>query len=304
MTTIKVGRAGSPELEALLKRWGNWQRAESITPITVHDRAQFIRRWAARGVDPVTAEPEDVVNYLATLNTAATRQVYFYIFRAWFKWLLVTRQREDNPMVYVSTPRGVRRRPRPVATAQLELLLGTRMKSRTRTMILLAAYQGLRVHEVAKIRGEDVDLLAGRLRVIGKGGSDVDLPLHPVIAEQARRYPRRGYWFPSYIDNRVAPATEGPVLSKSVSTAIGNVMRRAGVPGTPHSLRHWFGTELVRSGANLREAQELLRHANLQTTALYTEVADDKRTAALLRLPTLTVSPAPARYLETATVPS
>lgn len=286
--TIRIGLACAPELEAKLARWGNWQRAQNITRRTIHERSQLIRRWAVNlSIDPVTAGPEEVVDHLASLSSPATRQANFYILRAWFKWLLMTGHRDDNPMAFVGTPKCPRRRPRPMATAHLERLLNIRLKRRTRTMILLAAYQGLRVHEVAKMRGEDVDLLAGRLRVVGKGSVDVTLPLHPIIAEEALRYPRRGFWFPSYIGTHEGKAGSTPVLPRSVSTVIGDAMRRAEVPGTPHSLRHWFGTELVRSGANLREAQELLRHASLQTTALYTDVADEERAAAILRLPTV-----------------
>lgn len=58
----------------------------------------------------------------------------------------------------------------------------------------------------------------------------------------------------------------------------------APVPGTPHSLRHWYGTNLVATGADLRTAQTLLRHANLQTTAIYVQVADRKRVDAIDRL--------------------
>jgi site-specific recombinase XerD len=73
-----------------------------------------------------------------------------------------------------------------------------------------------------------------------------------------------------------------------VSCAISIAMRRVGVPSTAHGLRHWFGTWLVRSGTDLRTAQTLLRHASLATTAIYVEVADDARRAAVLRLPDVT----------------
>jgi site-specific recombinase XerD len=72
--------------------------------------------------------------------------------------------------------------------------------------------------------------------------------------------------------------------SKSVSDIIGQAMRRAEVPGTPHALRHWYGTILVASGADLRTVQTLLRHANLQTTAIYVQVADEKRAEAIDKL--------------------
>lgn len=63
-------------------------------------------------------------------------------------------------------------------------------------------------------------------------------------------------------------------------------MRRAEIPGSAHSLRHWYGTNVLRaSGGNLRIAQELLRHANIQTTTIYTLIDDTDRRAAILSLP-------------------
>jgi site-specific recombinase XerD len=63
------------------------------------------------------------------------------------------------------------------------------------------------------------------------------------------------------------------------------VMERVGIPGgTAHRLRHWYGSNLVATGADLRTAQTLLRHANLNTTAIYVQVSDPKRVEAIDRL--------------------
>ncbi|MGI8881058.1 MAG: tyrosine-type recombinase/integrase [Jatrophihabitans sp.] len=159
-----------------------------------------------------------------------------------------------------------------------QVLESGRFYGRTRTMILLGAYQGLRVHEIAKIRGED--FTGDSLRVVGKGKVAADLPVHPVIAAEAARYPAVGWWFPS-------PYCEGePVTANSVSGVISAALRRSGVNATAHQLRHHFGTEILRaSGGNLRVAQELLRHASPATTAVYTMIDDEQRRAAILALP-------------------
>ena len=103
-------------------------------------------------------------------------------------------------------------------------------------MVLLAALAGLRVHEIAKVRGEDVDIDDRTLRVTGKGGRSDTLPLHPLLVAAALTMPTRGWWFPA---NSRRPGDH--VHPKSVSDIIGQAMRRAGIVGTPHALRHSYG---------------------------------------------------------------
>lgn len=277
----------APDLAGLLDEWLLWMQAQGLADTTVRARAQIVARVAnAATVSPDRLSTREILTFLARSKISpSTRANYHVALTAWSKWLVDQGHREDNPMVKVPRPRIPRRRARPIETAHLEQLLATRMHRRTRTMILLAAYQGLRVHEIAKMRGEDVDLVGGRLYVVGKGGVDEWLPLHPVIAEEARGYPRRGYWFLAWKDNRRAARGKGPILARSVSTIIGNVMARAGVPGSAHNIRHWYGTQLVRSGADLRTAQTLLRHASLATTQIYVQVGEDRRVEAIGRLP-------------------
>jgi integrase/recombinase XerD len=246
-------------------------RAEGLASRTITERTRIVRAAAATiGREPDRFTTDDLLNYLAALPSASTRQAYFSALRAWHRWLCAAGHRVDDPMAGLPRPRAPRRQPHPVATAHIERLLASGIRRRTRTALLLCAYQGLRVHEAAKIRGEDVDLIAHTLRVVGKGG---------VVAAEAEHYPRRGYWFPSY----ARPSR--PVCSTSLSAVISRAMQRAGVPGTAHSLRHWFGTELLRGGADARTVQTLMRHASLATTALYTLVNSDQQRAALHLLP-------------------
>lgn len=268
-----------------LSAWAQQMRAEGLAARTISEWPRIARR-AARWADapPTALTTADLIDYLAGLPSASTKQTYFSALQAWHRWLLATGRRPDNPMDGLRRPRAPRREPHPVATGHLEVLLQSGIRRRTRTAVLLCAYEGLRVHEAAKVRGEDVDLVGQRLRVVGKGGVEKWLPLHPAIMTEARRYPRRGYWFPS-------PKRPGrPIRRDSLSAVISRAMRRCDVPGTAHSLRHWFGTELMRSGANAREAQELLRHASLNTVAIYTLVAAEEARAAIHRLPIVSPS--------------
>lgn len=274
-------------LDALLDEWATWMRAAATSERTIEDRVGMLRRLARQtGTHPALLEATGIATFLASRELRpGTKHTYFVGLRAWFRWLVITGRRADDPTILLVRPKVPRGRPKPIATEHLRILLASRMHARTRTMILLAAYQGLRVHEVAKIRGEDVDLVGQTLTVCGKGGVEVVLPLHPLIGAEAARYPRRGWWFPTHVGNKRGEA--GPVLARSVSTIISNAMARAGVPGTAHCLRHWFLTELQRATGNARTTQELGRHASLATTAIYMLVTLDEARSALALLPTL-----------------
>ncbi|QOV99490.1 tyrosine-type recombinase/integrase [Rhodococcus pyridinivorans] len=266
-----------------LPSWTLHMQARNLSQNTISERTRVITQFGIdTGVEPHQATTDDIAAWLAAGPwSASSRATYHGYLKAWFQWLQIQEIREDNPMVKIPTPRVPRRRPRPVDDRHLVRLLRLKLHRRTRAMILLAALQGLRVHEIAKVRGQDFDLLSGTMRVEGKGGSVHHLPLHPLVVELTESMPPTGYWFPT---TKAARNPNGHVRSKSVSDVIGVAMRRAGVPGTPHSLRHWFGTTLVDSGVDLRTTQELLRHASLATTQIYTQVSDRQRIAGIRRL--------------------
>ena len=227
---------------------------------------------------------DDVVLVLGGRWKVSTRVAYHRALHAWFRWLVETDRWLEDPMDRMKAPKVPRSKPRPVTNTQLERILATRMKRNTRAMILLAAYAGLRVHEVAKVHVDDLDLAEGTLHVAGKGGHEREVPLHEDLAAAADWMPARGWWFPARKPNVAFPVGGGHILSRSVSSVIGNVMTRAGVRGTPHCLRHWFATELLEQGADARTVQ-LLGHASLATTQIYTLVTDERRQAAVHRLP-------------------
>jgi len=277
----------SPDSTTLLDRWVTAQRAAGNASRTHVERRRIIEAVAVRtGQEPAQFTSDALAGFLASMQSAGTRSTYWGALRAWFIWLVeIEELRVDNPMRKLRRPRVPRRLPRPVTDQQLERVLATVNRRRTRTWILLGAYQGLRVSEIARVRGEDLDLYSNTLRVTGKGGVTVTLALHPLIADEAATYPTRGWWFPSYEAHGRAGE---PVLANTVSQTIGNTFRRADIPCSAHQLRHWFGTTTLQSaGGNLRVAQEALRHASVATTAVYTRVDDADVRAAIEGLPSL-----------------
>lgn len=264
-----------------LSDWEVWQYARRLSARTIEERVRVIRMFGLETqVQPCAADPLTIVRWAAghTDWSDSTSATYHAYLSAWFKWLQLQDLRLDNPMLKVGTPRYPDREPRPVSDRHLVQLLCTPMHHRTRVMILLAALAGLRVHEIAKVRGEDV-MDDARLVVAGKGGKVRTIPLHPLLVDVLPAMPQRGWWF---VSNSRCPGQH--VLSKSVSDIVGRAMRRAEVAGTPHSLRHWYGTTLLDDGADLRTVQELMRHANIASTQGYTKVPDERRREAIGRL--------------------
>lgn len=291
---LEQQQTGDVRLAGLLAEFCAWMEAAGMSRRTIRSRRQLIAQLSRHsGVPAHESNWRHVAAFLARDLKPSTRSTYHHDLMSWFDWLLRMGFRSDDPMVKLHRPRQPRRQPRPITTPQLERLLRAANRKRTRTMLLLAAYQGLRVHEIAKFRGEDIvrDGLImtdanGRmtscdgLRVVGKGGVEALLPLHPQVAQEAVKYPATGWWFPSYTK------PDQPLSGNSVSTVIGKLAERAGVAATAHQLRHWYGTHVLRAaGGNIRVAQELLRHSSPATTAGYTYVDASERRAALLALP-------------------
>lgn len=161
----------------------------------------------------------------------------------------------------VGKPRRPRSEPRPVSDENMRRLLRTPMRRRTRAMILLASLQGLRTHEIAKVKAEHLDLIARTMVVAGKGGVTATLPLHHLVIEQAYRMPRRGFWFPG--------EDAGHQRRESVSCTIKEVIaaRRCDRLGASVAPLVWdcVGAGRCRSAhrANLDAARELDQHGDL-----------------------------------------
>ena len=274
MTTLKlVTPADAPAL--LLDTWTSTMQGQGLSERTIAERRRVIAQLARdTGTDPAALTAPTLSSWLATLPSAATRDAYYSITRAWTRWLILAGHRDDDPTIRVPRPRLPPAKPRPITDTQLATLLNLPLRRDTRTKILLAAYAGLRIHEIAKIRSTDVDQTAGTITITGKGSRTDTLPAHPLILNLATTYPP-GYWFPS-------PARPGqPVAARTVGTVISRALTRAGVDASAHQLRHYFATTLLKNGADSRVVQTLMRHSSLATTGRYLAVSTDQQREAL-----------------------
>ena len=265
----------------LLDEWASWMIAASYSERTIKDRPAIIRQLEARIDKPAcAATTRDLQKWLATPWQPSTRQTYVFALRAYYRWLQTTGRRADNPCDGLASARVPRRKPRPMSDRDFDAVLATRMHRSTRVMVLLAAYAGLRVHEIAKVHADDVDHANRILTVKGKGGVVRYLPIHDALLPHLDR---TDWWFPNLKDSSLGPAGTAHVLANSVSGILSHVLTRAGVAGTPHTLRHRFATRLLKAGVDIRVVQELMGHASIATTSLYVGIdAEQTRSAIAL----------------------
>lgn len=270
--------ATDPQLPKRVRAWRTSMRAQGLAARTISDRVQTVMVFA-RSIsgDPCDATEDDIAEWLAHPDwKPGTRHTHYGQLKALFGWLHKHGYRDDNPMTAIPPPKRTKSRPMPFTIDELRRIEATRMHHRTRVMIRLALCQGFRVHEIAKARGEDFDLVARTVTVTGKGGKRAVLPMHPLVYDIAATMPRSGWWFPS---NSTRPGEH--VLPQAVTDMIRKVCLRAGIRGWAHRLRHSYGTGLLEAGADIRVVQELMRHDSLATTQVYTLVSDERRTTAL-----------------------
>jgi integrase/recombinase XerD len=265
-------------MDPLLHTWSQSLAASGMSPNTIRSYTGSVDRLSRRaGVRPADLGPDEIAEYLASYPGQATRSQYYKALRAWSVWLKATKRGGGKRMLAgVRRPKVPERQPDPITTEQLLLLTSSVSCPRMRGMVLLAAFAGLRVHEIAKFNGRD--LRADGLHVVGKGGKSARLPAHPLILDHAEQMPS-GLWFPSRSD----PSKPRPAVS--VGNSMSREMRRAGIPGGhPHQLRAWYATQLVRAGVPLTTVRILMRHSNISTTQAYVAVGEDECAAAVLRL--------------------
>jgi len=145
--------------------------------------------------------------------------------------------------------------------------------ARDRAVLLLLYGAGLRIAEALSLKADALPL-GDRLTVTGKGGKQRVVPLLPIVREAVADYAARCPWQLQRDEALFRGAKGGPLAQGMVQKATARARRALGLPdtATPHALRHSFATHLLGAGTDLRSLQELLGHASLGSTQIYTQV--------------------------------
>jgi integrase/recombinase XerD len=246
-----------------------WLRSWGASESTIEARIRIAKNFEERWGDPPGLTTEDLACWLASYQ-GWTRCTYYNHLRSYFGWLHHSGRLPTDPTRDLRPPRKPKPRPRPVTEEELARLLRTPDRD-ARAWFLLASLAGLRAHEIAKIRGEDVT--AEFIYVDGKGGQRAFLPTHPLLWDLAQDYPRKGWWFPG--------RGGGHLHRRTVTNKSSRIFTDLGIEGSVHRLRHAYATRLLRSGTSIRVVQTLMRHESMTTTAVYLGVTEDERRAAV-----------------------
>ena len=231
----------------------------------------------------------DVVSFLDALRqrglSARSRARMLAAVRGLFRFLLRERDLSTDPSQDIHLPRLGQRLPRSLGPEEMAELLrrgdSDPLTQRDGAMFELVYATGLRVSEVVSLTVNQVNLEAGYLTVIGKGGKERAVPIGTCARQRVLDYLQTAR--PAILAGRLSRQLfvnrSGRRLSRQgFWKRLRLAVRHAGIAGTvsPHTLRHAFATHLVERGADLRAVQMMLGHADIATTQIYTHVARER----------------------------
>jgi integrase/recombinase XerC/integrase/recombinase XerD len=287
-------RTALERFDADLRRRGVAEK----TRTAYHGDVAQLAAWAtAAGVEPEAMTTRLLRRYAATLGEAeaAPRTIARKLaaLRTFFRSLREHGRLQANPADLVPAPKRPSTLPHVLKPAELAALLdripaSTPLEVRDRALFELAYACGLRAEELVDLDVRSLDFDAEQVRVEGKGSKTRIVPAGEVALASVARYLETAR--PVLVGRSEEPALfvskSGRRLSTSdVRRRLRVWTRRAAVPGavSPHTLRHSFATHLLEGGADLRAIQELLGHATISTTQVYTRVESARLRTAYAR---------------------
>ena len=258
------------------------------------DLLQYGEFLLAHDADPLTVRPADVAEFLAELATgngrppcsASTIHRKAACLRSFYKHLRREELIDKDPTAALSAPRRSKKLPQVLNYAEVKRLLsapdGNSPAARRDRALLEVMYAcGLRASETIGLELADLDLRHGFLRARGKGSKERLVPLGRQAIAAIGAYLRDGR--PKLVGERAEAKLfvnfrGGPLTRQGLYKIVQRNARKAGLEGqmSPHTLRHSFATHLLAGGCDLRAVQEMLGHADISTTQMYTHLSGEQ----------------------------
>jgi len=261
-----------------------------------NDLGQFLAYVKKNALPPVqdwgSVTKDHLVAYILSLkgereyaSTTVARKVA--AIKSFFHFLVAEGFVKDDPTATLDSPRVKKYLPRAISQEDVERLLDAPGKSdeprtvRDRAILELLYATGMRVSELVALNEGDVDLASASVRCFGKGGKERVIPVYPRAVQAVEAYVTKGRvrLLRQSEEKALFLNQRGERLTRQgLWLIVKGYVRQAGikVAVTPHTLRHSFATHMLRGGADLRNVQELLGHANIATTQVYTQVSNER----------------------------
>lgn len=255
------------------------------------DLSGFCAFLEQRGIeDPAEVKPRALRAWLATLDeqglAKSSMQRKLSAARSFFKYLLQHGKVDTHPAAGLRQRRGERKLPSALSVEELDTLLAAPDANapdgrRDRAILELVYSAGTRAAETVGLDRKDLDLARGLVRLFGKGRKERLGALGPQAVAALEAYlsdPKRPIPVPRAKQAVFLNARGGRLTTRSLGRILERYRREAGIVrhASPHTLRHSFATHLLDRGADLRSVQELLGHAHLTTTQIYTHVSIER----------------------------
>jgi integrase/recombinase XerD len=261
-----------------------------------NDLGQFLVYLKTRVVPALNdwseVKKDHLVAYILSLkaereyaSTTVARKVA--AIKSFFHFLVAEGFIRDDPTATLDSPRVKKYLPRAISQEDVEKLLEAPGQSdepralRDRAILELLYATGMRVSELVALNEGDVDLPSASVRVLGKGDKERIIPVYDRAVQAVEAYVTKGrVRLVRDAEQRALFLNQrGMRLTRQgLWLIVKGYVKGAGikVPVTPHTLRHSFATHMLRGGADLRNVQELLGHANIATTQVYTQVSNER----------------------------
>lgn len=281
--------------EELLREFLNYLRvirgmAHNTVQSYRYDLTHFSGYLAKEQVSFEEVSQANILDYFGTLrekgDTARTTSRHLAAIRCFYRYLLQEHVIQVDPTSNLESPRLEKHLPRILSIKEVDLLLalpksGTIAGLRDRAMLELMYATGMRVSEVIGLNTEHLNLERGFVRCLGKGSKERIIPVGEIAVQCNREYLNRGWvklrkntW-----EKAIYLNMHGKRLTRQGFWKIlKEYAKRGGIQKeiAPHVLRHSFATHLLENGADLRVVQELLGHADVTTTQIYTHLSQRK----------------------------
>ncbi|MCD6553449.1 MAG: site-specific tyrosine recombinase XerD [Anaerolineae bacterium] len=257
-----------------------------------NDLNQFATFAQKRGVDWRTVDRDFIADYLSYLKdreyASSTVARKIAAIKSFFHYLVSKGELKDDPTATLDSPQVRKRLPKTISREDVERLLAEPAKFQTakarrdRAFLELLYATGMRVTELVSLNLDDVNLASGNVRCVSKGHKERIIPIHDRAVQALEEYLQKGrsQLLKDLDEKALFLNHRGQRLTRQgLWLIIKGYVRAVGLDQdvTPHTLRHSFATHLLDEGADLRHVQELLGHANISTTQVYTQVSGGHR---------------------------